>query len=92
MSEIKICLRCGKEYTEYPALSRVDNKSEICSGCGTEESLMEFAFLSIPNSTDKVKKLDNTLNILTLVMVKLPKDSLKYKHYKKIKDQLMEKI
>lgn len=92
MSEIKICLRCGKEYMEYPALSRVDNKSEICSGCGIEEAMIEFAFLSIPNSTDKTKKLEDNLNNLTLMMVKLSKESLKYKHYNKIKNQLMEKI
>lgn len=36
---IKICPKCGKEYTEYPALSRKDNKTEICPNCGMLEAL-----------------------------------------------------
>lgn len=39
MSKItKICPKCGKEYTERPAISRIDN-SEICSECGVLEAL-----------------------------------------------------
>jgi hypothetical protein len=36
------CPRCKKDYTEYPALSRLDNKTNICSKCGTEEALYNF--------------------------------------------------
>ena len=39
---IKICPKCGKEYTERPALSRKDNKTEICPTCGTLEALQAF--------------------------------------------------
>jgi hypothetical protein len=28
---------------KYPALSRVDNRSQICSECGVDEALMDFA-------------------------------------------------
>ena len=35
---IKICPKCGKEYTEHSAISRVDNKTEICSRCGIREA------------------------------------------------------
>lgn len=35
----QICVRCGKEYTAPPALSRVDNKTHICPLCGTAEAL-----------------------------------------------------
>ncbi len=38
-NEIRICPRCGKEYTDYPALSRRDNETEICPDCGTREAL-----------------------------------------------------
>lgn len=39
MSKItKICPKCGKEYTERPAISRIDN-SEICPECGALEAL-----------------------------------------------------
>jgi ribosomal protein L37AE/L43A len=45
MSEYKMggnCPRCKRDYEEYPALSRVDNKTYICSKCGTEEGLFNF--------------------------------------------------
>ena len=38
----KICARCGKAISGYPALSRKDNKTEICSNCGTLEALEDF--------------------------------------------------
>lgn len=37
-----ICPSCGKEYEGYPALSRIDNKTPICSECGVKEALNEF--------------------------------------------------
>lgn len=36
---MRICPKCGKEIIGYPALSRVDNKTEICSKCGQIEAL-----------------------------------------------------
>ena len=39
---IKICPVCGKEYTGYPALSRKDNKTEICQQCGIIEAMNDF--------------------------------------------------
>ena len=35
----KICPKCGKVISDYPALSREDNRTEICSNCGTLEAL-----------------------------------------------------
>lgn len=35
---LKTCPRCKNQYIGYPALSRVDNKTEICPDCGLEES------------------------------------------------------
>ena len=35
------CPKCGKYYASYPALSRVDNKTEICPGCGVEEATLQ---------------------------------------------------
>ena len=37
--ETRKCPRCGKTYTERPALSRTDNKTLICPDCGTREAL-----------------------------------------------------
>lgn len=39
---VKVCPICGKEYTGYPAISRRDNKTEICPHCGTMEALDTF--------------------------------------------------
>lgn len=41
--EVKICSRCGKEYKGVGAISRKDNKTEICSACGTEEALEVYS-------------------------------------------------
>lgn len=35
------CPKCGYTYTEHPALSREDNKTEICPDCGVQEAFME---------------------------------------------------
>ena len=40
--EVKTCSKCGKTYTGYGAISREDNKTEICSECGTKEALEVF--------------------------------------------------
>lgn len=39
MKEARTCPRCGKTYTEYPAISRKDNTTEICPQCGQLEAL-----------------------------------------------------
>ena len=39
---MRVCPICGCEYSEHPALSRVDNKTEICPVCGVKEALMIF--------------------------------------------------
>ena len=33
------CPKCGKYYVGYPALSREDNKTEICPECGAREAI-----------------------------------------------------
>ena len=37
-----ICLSSNKEYNTPPAISRRDNKTYICSNCGTREALFDF--------------------------------------------------
>lgn len=34
-----MCPHCGKIYDGYPAISRDDNKTEICSDCGMKEAI-----------------------------------------------------
>jgi predicted RNA-binding Zn-ribbon protein involved in translation (DUF1610 family) len=37
-----ICPSCQQEYNTPPAISRRDNKTYICSNCGTKEALFDF--------------------------------------------------
>ena len=41
MSERK-CPKCGQLYKEHPAISREDNKTEICPACGLREAMKAF--------------------------------------------------
>lgn len=43
MSGTKVCPRCDEPYRGYPALSRRDNKTDICSACGNAEAMNDFA-------------------------------------------------
>jgi len=38
----ELCPRCYQIYKDYPALSRRDNKTPICSKCGTEEAIFDY--------------------------------------------------
>lgn len=40
--DVRICPICNKKYLGYPALSRKDNKTEICSSCGQEEAVLQL--------------------------------------------------
>ena len=42
------CPRCGDEITAFPALSRLDNETYICSECGTKEALFNFFHQGLP--------------------------------------------
>jgi len=44
-----ICPKCKKQYSGYPAISRRDNQTPICSYCGTQEALFDF-------NLDRLKK------------------------------------
>ncbi len=39
---MRICPKCKNEYNEPPAISREDNKTEICPGCGVAEAMDAF--------------------------------------------------
>jgi predicted RNA-binding Zn-ribbon protein involved in translation (DUF1610 family) len=41
-NKVKVCPRCNNKYVGYPALSRRDNKTYICSDCGTAEAMFDF--------------------------------------------------
>lgn len=37
-----VCPKCDKVSTQYPALSRRDNTTNICSECGGREALEDY--------------------------------------------------
>ena len=37
--DLRLCPKCDGLYTGYPAISRRDNKTEICTACGISEAL-----------------------------------------------------
>ena len=36
---LRVCPKCGRQYSGHPALSRTDDETLICSECGTREAL-----------------------------------------------------
>ena len=39
---MEVCPKCGRLYDDrYPALSREDNKTEICPDCGIKEAISD---------------------------------------------------
>ena len=50
--EKKICPICGNPYTGHPALSRTDDKTEICPDCGIRQSLQSIGIA--PEEQEKI--------------------------------------
>ena len=53
---MKKCPLCGQMYSGYPALSRRDNKTEICPACGTVEALADFFGVPLEDVDFKAKE------------------------------------
>ena len=54
---IRTCPICGREYSEHPALSRVDGETLICPDCGVREALS-----SIDISSEEQDKILNIIH------------------------------
>lgn len=52
----RICPKCGKTFTEPPAISRKDNETLICPDCGTREAL-ETLGVSREEQDEIIKKI-----------------------------------
>lgn len=55
-NEFKICTKCGKRYKAPFAISRVDNKTQICPTCGTREALESLGI-----KEDEINKIIETI-------------------------------
>lgn len=49
------CPRCNKLINDYPAISRIDNKTEICSKCGIIEALQIYIIADVKEVKGNVK-------------------------------------
>jgi len=49
------CPRCNKLINGYPAISRIDNKTEVCSKCGIIEALQIFIIADVKEVKGNVK-------------------------------------
>jgi hypothetical protein len=78
-----ICPKCKKEFTGYPALSRIDNKTEICSECGIKEALESFG-KEIIDLYIKGKKLDIKFSKETIQKIKKDYKNFKFVKFKDI--------
>lgn len=63
----RTCPKCGQIYNEYPAISRLDNKTEICPDCGSKEALEQFT--NYINETKEDKQLE-------IAIIPMKKDNL----------------
>ena len=100
MSEVKEqCPRC-REYTLHPtevmnALCRRDNKTYICSPCGTEQALGDYVKSEVnPNERVPFVNLDNPVvqSILLDNELQLQKQVKLLNDYKNYIDEVIEEI
>lgn len=40
--KVRVCPICKNKYNDYPAISRTDNRTEICPKCGQLEAMAAF--------------------------------------------------
>ena len=66
------CPKCGRIYTEHPAISRTDNKTEICPRCGMVEALEQAGFTS--KFIDQLEAMQETADEYNVqIKVEVPK-------------------
>ena len=60
----KKCPKCGQYYQDYPAISRADNKTEICPECGIREAMEPILSIDEVNKVlEKVNKMRGEFNV-----------------------------
>lgn len=51
----RLCPRCGNTYMDYPAISRKDNKTEVCTTCGQAEALLQYTGVDLKDDIWKIE-------------------------------------
>jgi len=84
-----ICPRCGEPF-RTSALSRLDNKTRICSPCGNWEAMMDYRFLM---NTGSIEQINDVLNILGTIKGKQGiTNKHEFKYFEKIETILNVKL
>ncbi len=50
-----VCPRCKKKVNDHPAMSRRDNKTDICDSCGTAEAIFDLKMSYMKNIEEKAE-------------------------------------
>ena len=56
------CPRCGLKIIGYPAISRKDNKTKICSDCGVLEAMEDYLHIEYEGKIYWEKKYEKSSN------------------------------
>jgi|TARA_R110000803_G_scaffold28371_4_gene65617 hypothetical protein len=59
---MNVCPLCKNEYEGYPAVSRKDNKTEICNDCGVVEALSDYMVLEKQKRMNDIAKIYEFFN------------------------------
>ena len=59
----KVCPLCGKAYNGHPAISRIDNRTEICPECGYRQAL-DAAGLSSEEQDEAIQSIRDSEELL----------------------------
>ena len=99
----RMCPRCGRPYSDYPSISRYDDKTEICPDCGVEEAMINYTggTLEAPNkykdearkyNRDNSKRVNEEVTVDTPTQEDLDKDeeNTKAMNKKDIEDRIGE--
>ena len=71
--QIRRCPKCNQEYVASPAISRQDNKTEICPSCGLLEGLDAFSkhIEEEKKNAAKSYRLKNMLMVFLILLIAL---------------------
>lgn len=88
-----LCHKCRKYIIGYPAISRKDNKTEICSKCGTLEGLEKFIeYKKLKKNSKGRLIMEENKTILKLYENFRDENCLSSKRYKEISNRFLDRI
>jgi len=90
LTGIDFCPSCHKVSLTLPKLSRLDNKTQICSLCSHTESMMDFKYLF--DATSKNKMLERLSLVNSDIKKSMDENSLKFRYLKMLKSLILTNL